>query len=289
MKIVVTGANGFIGGYVIKELLRYPGNHIIAASIEKTDVKSWGRFKNVKYIHRDLDIPHKNYFQFFKEPDRLIHLAWSGLPHYSDLFHIEKNLYSNYFFIKNIIRGGLKNILVAGTCFEYGMSKGCLSEEMETRPMNAYGLAKDTLRRFVEELSKKYLFVHKWVRIFYVYGKGQSQNAIIPQLERALARKQKIFNMSKGNQVRDYLPVEKIAEYIVKIALQNKINGVINCCSGKPITIRRLVETYLKEHHQHINLNLGYYPYPKDEPMAFWGDNRKLRKILAMYEEKSSD
>ena len=67
------------------------------------------------------------------------------------------------------------------------------------------------------------------------------------KVRNALERDDKIFNMSGGEQLRDYLPVEKVAEYIVKISLQDKINGVINCCSGKPISIRKLVENYIIE------------------------------------------
>jgi len=89
-----------------------------------------------------------------------------------------------------------------------------------------------------------------------------------------------VFNMSGGEQVRDYLPVEKVAEYIVSIALQKQVTGVINCCSGEPVTIKDLVNDYLALKKQHITLNLGYYPYPDYEPMRFWGDNTKLLAVL---------
>ena len=113
-----------------------------------------------------------------------------------------------------------------------------------------------------------------------MYGKGQNPNAIFSQLEVALKKRDKVFNMTGGEQLRDYLAVEKVAEYIVKISLQNKIAGIINCCSGKAISIRELVENYLAEKGGKIELNLGHYHYPDYEPMAFWGDDQKLRKIL---------
>jgi dTDP-6-deoxy-L-talose 4-dehydrogenase (NAD+) len=85
--------------------------------------------------------------------------------------------------------------------------------------------------------------------------------------------------MSAGEQLRDYLPIEKVAEYISKIALQNNITGIINCCSGNPISIRKLVEDYIKIKNYNINLNLGYFNYPFYEPMAFWGDNKKINLL----------
>ena len=72
----------------------------------------------------------------------------------------------------------------------------------------------------------------KWVRLFYLYGKGQSPNSLLSQLQSALDRGDQVFNMSPGDQLRDYLEVTKVAEYIIRIAMQRRETGIINCCSG---------------------------------------------------------
>ena len=113
-----------------------------------------------------------------------------------------------------------------------------------------------------------------------MYGKGQNPNSLLSQLNKAIVNDEKIFDMSGGEQVRDFSPVEKVAEYIVEIALQKKVTGVINCCSGKPVTVKEFVENHLIRNNQKITLNLGYYPYPDYEPMRFWGDDTKLNTIL---------
>ncbi len=279
MKILVTGATGFIGSHVINELLKYD-HQIIIAVRNKNSVKHLQ--DKIKVIEFDLDNlqSNKNYFSESGKPDLLIHLAWQGLPNYKEKFHLEKNLPSHSAFLKNIVSNGLQNLVVTGTCFEYGMKEGCLSEEMESDPQNPYALAKDKLRKFLEELQKQNSFTLKWIRLFYMYGKGQNPNSLLSQLELALQNGETTFDMSGGEQLRDYLPIEKVAEYIVKIALQNKINGIINCCSGVPVKVKTLVENYLKEKKKTIDLNLGYYPYADYEPMAFWGDDTKLKKIL---------
>jgi dTDP-6-deoxy-L-talose 4-dehydrogenase (NAD+) len=210
----------------------------------------------------------------------IIHLAWEGLPNYKSLFHFESNLNRHYVFLKNLISNGCRNVTVAGTCFEYGMKTGCLTEQMPTEPANPYALAKDTLNKFLVELSKSDPFVLKWVRLFYMYGQGQNQGSLFSQLQKALDNNENVFNMSGGEQVRDYLPVEQAAEYIVKIALQDKITGNINCCSGNPVTIKEMVNKQIQKSGKKIELNLGYYPYPDYEAMAFWGDNKKLQQIL---------
>ncbi|RYF77790.1 MAG: NAD-dependent epimerase/dehydratase family protein, partial [Cytophagaceae bacterium] len=124
-----------------------------------------------------------------------------------------------------------------------------------------------------------YLFVFRWIRLFYMYGPGQSPNSILPLLERAVAAGELVFNMSGGEQLRDYLPVETVATYLSQILEQNRVTGIINCCSGQPISVRRLVEEHVQRLDANITLNLGHYPYPDYEPMAFWGDTKKLKSI----------
>jgi dTDP-6-deoxy-L-talose 4-dehydrogenase (NAD+) len=60
-----------------------------------------------------------------------------------------------------------------------------------------------------------------------------------------------------------------------------KIQGIINCCSGEPISVKDFVVNYLLLKNKHIDLNLGFYPYADYEPMEFWGDNTKLKKIVS--------
>ena len=86
--------------------------------------------------------------------------------------------------------------------------------------------------------------------------------------------------MSGGQQIRDYLPVDLAGKYVCSIALQNKISGVINCCSGNPVKLIDMVSRFIKEKKSTISPNLGYYPYLDYEPMSFWGDNTKLNTIL---------
>jgi dTDP-6-deoxy-L-talose 4-dehydrogenase (NAD+) len=103
-----------------------------------------------------------------------------------------------------------------------------------------------------------------------MYGKGQNQKSILAQLDNAINNKDAIFNMSGGEQLRDYLPVEAVAEQIFCLFESNK-SGVSNVCSGNPISIRRLVEERIKERNSAITINLGRYPYLEYEPLAFWG------------------
>lgn len=279
-KVLVTGATGFIGNYVVEELLQR--NHtVITSSANEAGARQKSWFAKTTYIPLDLEYLNtaENYFDFLGKPDVLIHLTWEGLPNYKDSFHIEKNLPRHKVFLENIISNGLQNVNITGTCFEYGMQEGKLKEDMPSSPDNPYAIAKNNLRVYIESLKSRFFFACKWIRLFYMFGKGQSAKSLLSQLQQALDNKEEIFNMSEGDQTRDFLPVEKVAKYIVDIAVQSEVTGVINCCSGIPVTVKQLVQEYLKETNQSIKLNLGYYPYPDYEPMHFWGDNTKLKTI----------
>jgi dTDP-6-deoxy-L-talose 4-dehydrogenase (NAD+) len=280
-KVLVTGATGFIGNYVIDELLKR-NYEVVATSVSAEKARSRKWYDKVKYIPFDLKTvsEQEDYYALFGRPDLLIHLAWEGLPNYKSAFHVEENLPRHYTFIKNLVQHGLKDISITGTCFEYGMQEGCLSEDMQSLPSNSYAIAKNNLRILLSELAKTNPFDMKWIRLFYMYGKGQNPNSLFSQLQLALDRGDKVFDMSPGDQLRDYLPVEKVAEYIVEIALQNSKSGIINCCSGSPVSVKDIVLNYLKQRNTSIALNTGYYPYPDIEPRNFWGDATILKTIL---------
>ncbi len=214
------------------------------------------------------------------QPDLLMHLAWGGLPNYKSLHHFEEQLPAQYSFLKALVESGLNNILVTGTCFEYGMRSGPLSEHLEARPSSPYGFAKDMLRRQLEYLRQLKPFNLTWTRLFYLYGDGQAKSSLLPQLKSAVDRGDRAFNMSGGEQLRDYLPVADVVKHLVSLATIGRNIGVVNVCSGKPISIRTLVEGWIKENGWSIDLRLGHYPYPDYEPLAFWGDRHKLNRCL---------
>lgn len=271
MKVAVTGATGFIGRHVLAELADV-GAEVVPVSRTSTNLQG--------VIQMDIGTPPANPYGALGYPDVMIHLAWSGLPNYRSPHHVETELPQQFSFLSALVDGGLPSLLVTGTCFEYGMKNGMLSEDMETRPENPYGCAKDLLRQKLQLLQRHKSFALTWARLFYTFGEGQPANSLYPQLKAALKRGDPTFQMSAGQQVRDYLPVRQIARYIVALALSGKDIQVVNIASGQPISVLELVQKWLSENNQTIALDLGYYPYPDYEPMAFWGANKRLHAAL---------
>jgi len=275
MRILVTGATGFIGNHVVSRLLE-EGHQVVATSYHAEAATRHHWFPHVEYCPHDLNATPATLIDRIGVPDTLIHLSWPGLPDYRGLFNIENNLPASYTLIKALLERGLSRCVVVGTCLEYGLQNGCLHEGCDTRPTLPYAVAKNSLREFLQQLFAGYPADLKWLRLFYMHGPGQAPSSLLSLLDQALDRGDHSFNMSGGEQLRDYLPVETVAQYIAAITLQDRVSGIINCCSGTPISIRRLVEQHLEKSHRSITLKFGHYPYPDYEPMAFWGDRTKL-------------
>ena len=276
MKIMVTGATGFIGSHLVPCLLDR-GHEVVAVARDETKAFKFSWYSEVQFIAQDIHaMEGKCSYDEFGSPDALIHLAWPGLPNYKELFHFEVNLLADYKFIKSMVNEGLQQVLVTGTCLEYGMQNGCLKEDMPTLPSNPYSLAKDTLQKFLQSLQQETTFTLQWARLFYMYGAGQNENSLLAQLDRAIENGEKRFDMSGGEQLRDYLAVEDVATRIVNLVEHVELDGIFNCCSGVPISVRELVERQIRRKKANIELNLGHYPYPDYEPMAFWGNANKF-------------
>ena len=267
-QVIVTGATGFIGQHLIPLLLD-SNFEVIAICRDEAKAKKFDFYDKVQWSFLDY---HQDSFKFKPQPGTgLMHLAWQGLPNYASDFHLEENLPKNFAFVNGLINAGVKHVLAVGTCLEYGLQYGPLSSSTPPKPTTPYAVAKDRLREQLVMLQQQSKFKFQWARLFYMHGKGQNSKSILAQLDAAIDRGEPVFNMSGGEQLRDYLPVERVAKQLLEIFLGNE-SGVFNVCSGEPISIRQLVESRIKERKSSIQMNLGYYPYPVFEPMAFWGE-----------------
>jgi dTDP-6-deoxy-L-talose 4-dehydrogenase (NAD+) len=284
VKVLVTGATGFVGRHLVQALLaRGCEVRAVARNAETAANLPW--INAVEFVSADIHAADLDVSTLTADIDALVHLAWPGLPNYQALFHFEHNLMADYRFIKGAVEAGVTQVLVTGTCFEYGMQSGPLSEQTAPQPGNPYGLAKNSLRLFLENLQRVLPFTLQWARLFYLHGEGQNPNSLLAALDRAIDAGDDRFNMSAGEQLRDYLAIETAAGYLAAIVQQREFDGVINCASGQPVSVRALVEQRVRERGASIRLNLGHYPYPTHEPMAFWGVADRLQQLLGAEHE----
>ena len=267
LAIVVSGATGFIGSHVV-ECLHQMGHKVIAPvrNIERAKQQPFLKMAELIQINNLEEIVE------ISEGDCFIHCAWDNVHDVRSDSHLEVCLPEHYLLLKKLIQGQkYAKILVLGTCYEYGKQYGPMKVDAETKPNTPYGKAKDELHKKLRKLDKANNIDLIWARIFYTYGPRQPSKTLISQFDNALERQDEFFNMSFGEQLLDYLPVELVAKQIFDL-ISSK-DGVYNICSGNPKSVRRMLEERMVSKNKFIKLNLGYFPYRADDSFAIWGEN----------------
>ena len=184
----------------------------------------------------------QNYFDFFNKPDVLIHLACKDVPVHNSLYHIE-SISKNFDFIKNLVDNGLKQVITVGSMHDIGYYEGEVKEDVEPHPMSFYGISKDTLRRLLEVYTKDKDVVYQHLRFFYTYGDDMhSSGSVFSKILQMAAEGKETFPFTDGKNKFDYIEINELAKQIAAVAMQKEVKGIINCCSGKPVSIKEQVE-----------------------------------------------
>ena len=280
MKIAITGATGFIGQHVRNVLAKTDNDVVLVVRhVERVGDKS----AREEIVAADLSQARTDWFELFGRPDVVLHLAWGGLPNYMDCYHVDVELPTQLRFLTALIKSGLKKLVVTGTCYEYGLSSGALSEDQETNPNTPYGIAKDRLRKELFELRSTQHFDLTWARIFYPYGEGQSERSIYSQLTRAISNNEKEFAIGSGTQMLDFIQVTTVAKALLAFVTEIKGIGLINVGSGDPQTVIEFVERLICRFESNIVPKVGVINDREYESISFWSDNNLLDSLALSF------
>ena len=271
-KILVTGASGYIGRHVVRELLRR-GFTVYASDIRRDTENPEAIYTDINIFSGDPDI-----YKAAGQPDALIHMAWEqGFVHGSAT-HMER-LSAHYTF--------LKNIAVMGSMHEVGFFEGAITEDTPCKPLSLYGVSKNALRQAMIIESKRLGFSLYWLRGYYIYGDDARGSSIFAKLTQAAAEGKKEFPFTTGQNKYDFIEIGELARQIVSASTQGlrgiekPVTGVINVCSGKPVALAEQIESFIREKGFDIKLQYGAFPDRPYDSKTIWGDDSLIRAILA--------
>lgn len=279
MKVLVTGANGYLGLGIVKQLLD-DNMEVIAADIKTDSIDD-------RAIKVDCDLFSVEYpYEHFGKPEVVLHLAWkNGFVHNSD-HHID-DLPKHHRFLLKLFNSAVKRIAVMGSMHEVGFYEGSINEHTACNPMSLYGIAKDALRHDVEYMAKTYNKEYQWLRGYYIVGNTTYGSSIFSKLYKAASEEGKEeFPFTHGLNQFDFINYEDFCLRTASAVEQHKINGIINICTGRPEKLADRVERFIKENGFTIKLKYGAFQDRPYDSIAVWGNSQKIEEILSAREVK---
>jgi len=275
MKILVTGANGYLGQGIVKQLLNR-GCDIIATDRSANLIDSRAKVKTCNLFEIE------DSFEYFEKPDVLLHLAWSDGFIHNSLNHFV-DLPLHYSFIQSMLESGLARVAVMGSMHEIGFFEGSINEHTPCNSMSLYGIAKDALRKSTALLAKTKNIPFQWLRGFYIVGNSQYGNSIFSKITAAELEGNAEFPFTTGQNHYDFLDYDEFCNQVAVAVIQDRVTGIINICSGKPEKLSDRVERFIYENGYKIILKYGAYPDRPYDSKAVWGDNSKIQLIISRY------
>jgi nucleoside-diphosphate-sugar epimerase len=283
-KILVIGGTGFIGFHLIKKLKKNYNIH----SISTNKPNKFRSIKGVKYIFSDIS----NLSKLKKAINKDIYEYVINLGGYVDHTNKKKTLASHYLGCINLINifsnSKIKKFIQMGSSGEYGSKKSPHYENINTKPLTVYNVAKKKASNYLLKYFKKSNFPVIIFRLYLTYGPNQDDNRFIPIVIKNCL-KQKSFELSHCNQYRDFIYVDDVVNLIIKSFKVKKANGeIFNIGTGKPIKLKSLISK-IKKYIKGGNPIFGVKKLRKDEIYKIYPNMDKTKKVFKWSPKTSID
>jgi len=276
LKVLLTGITGFIGSHVARQLLATEGE---VYGLVRQGSNPW-RIEDIqaslKLVQADLaDEAALKELMTRLKPDAILHLAWFAEP--GVYIHSMQNLdmlTASLRLAALAASSGCQYFMGAGTCFEYDLSYGYLSESTPVKPQSIYAASKLAFKYMLDQIGRTNGMETAWARLFYQYGAFEDKRRVVPAVITSLLNHQ-TQKLTSGEQIRDYLHVEDVASALTAIFHQ-RVTGEVNLGSGNPITIRALTTKIGTLLGRANLLEYGAIPQNPQDPRFVCANNRRL-------------
>jgi len=292
MRILVTGAAGFMGGHLVDYLIKQKEHEVFAV-----DDLSGGYEENVnpKAHFTKLDLRDRKKVEQYilrVKPELLYYLAADaseGRSQFTPLSSTERNYLAYMNTLVSCIKYGLKKVVLTSSMSVYGAQKPPFSEDMLRKPEDIYGIAKSAMEGTTEVLAKVHNFGYVIIRPHNVYGPKQNladpYRNVIAIFINCLLNNKHFYIYGDGNQKRAFTFIEDFTPYFLKSGFSDACNGeVINIGPKEEHTINELADIVLKVFFPDGNipkcLKPQYFPLRPQEVMEAYCTNDKATRLL---------
>ncbi len=284
MKILVTGATGFLGSHIVEELISSK-NEIIATYRKSSKREELPFCQSIIWVKTD-QYGWENMIQSFA-PEIIIHAAWSGV---NSTTRNDKDIQlSNISFTNQLLELGkkckIRKFISLGSQAEYGDFSERINELYPANPTTSYGQVKLSVQKNVQEYCEKHHIEWYWLRVFCIFGERESNLWLIPKLINSILTSKKSMDFTPCEQEYAYLYVRDFANIIKKIVESaTSCSGVYNISSNNSIKLYELLNIIRDKIDTTFKLNFGITPYRSNQSMHIEGDMSKFIKQFGTIE-----
>lgn len=274
--VVVTGAGGYIGRHAVTALLDAGAS--VTAVVRR--FRAYRIDERAEVVELDVLDPATDLSRITRPaPDAVVHLAWeAGFAHNSPV-HMER-LSDHFRLLTRLAESGVGRLAVLGTMHEVGRHEGAITAETPTNPLSLYGIAKDALRRSLQ-IALGDATTLQWLRAYYIHGDDRNNQSIFTKLLEAADAGKRTFPFTTGKNQFDFIEVDELGRQIAAVVLQDQVTGIINVCSGEPVSLADQVERFIAVNALPINLEYGAFPDRPYDSKVTYGDATAIRSIMA--------
>lgn len=274
-KFIVTGASGYIGGYVANFLEEL--GHEVIAPLRKDSLHDLN--PGVSVIRGDLWEIASTVWEEIAPEATLVHLAWQdGFVHSADS-HLGQ-LSNHYNFVRNLISAGISRFVGLGSMHELGQVSGLVAEDCIAVPVNQYGIAKNALRSSLNNLCEQWNVGFLWLRCFYILGDDHRNKSVFSKMLELEAEGAEFMPLTAGNARFDFIEVHNLAALIAQVAQLPEVTGVLNLGSGQVVSLRERIERFKTENNIQLELRFGVFPERSGIGQGAWPDLTRMNELF---------